>query len=66
MLIHEAVKKALEQDKKISRDKFEGRIWINPKGKYGMLDVQAVEQAPCAMWNPSPEDLMANDWYITE
>lgn len=71
MHIHEAVKKALEEDGLIIRESAkepESDIYsaIRPANSYDtcrllMMRAGKVEGA-CRWWNPTADDLMADDW----
>ena len=71
MFVHGAVKKAMEEGKGIKRTgwemAFEGIIVI-PSSKRIPLDVDNIGKAQCRKpnWNPTPDDLMADDWEVTK
>jgi len=66
LLIHEAVKKALEEDGWIVREGLEifKHLAIKPTntGFNCIVKMKLEREAPC--WNPSAEDLMADDWMV--
>lgn len=65
MLIHEAVKEAMEKGKLIYR-----RPWpfwkFEPKNTMDCVIIHARDKEPKRCWNPQAEDLMANDWEVVE
>lgn len=73
MYIHEAVKKALEEDGLIIRasaKESESDIYsaIRPTNSYDtcrliVMRAGKIERA-CRWWNPTADDLMADDWTI--
>lgn len=66
MFIHEAVKQALETDGWIVREGIEifETLAIKPTntGFNCIVKSRLTKEAPC--WNPSAEDLMADDWVV--
>lgn len=73
MVISEAVKKAMEQNKLIYRKKIrhEGGIcntFIRPTNSYDtciiMTCVDGREVGSCRNWNPTGDDLIADDWEL--
>lgn len=75
MYIHEAVKKALEENKCITIPTEEGRIWFkikptnNPEENCKLLYANGTP-APkdiCALshgWQPDADDLMSESWIV--
>ncbi len=63
MFIHEAVKKAVEKKANITRKQWEGvgygLMLMEPIGYY------SHNRGP-GYWNPTPKDLMADDWEVLE
>lgn len=63
MFIHEAVKEAIEKKSNIARKRWEGSGWglmlMEPIGCY-----DNAKKPVC--WNPTPEDLVADDWEVLE
>lgn len=63
MFIHEAVKEAMEKKTNISRKRWNGSDWglvlMEPIGCY------ARNKEP-RCWNPTPKDLIADDWEVEE
>ena len=78
MKISEAVQLAMKNGKYIQRETIEGTIGssfhptkIKPTNSYGFcivytLDEKGNEIHHCKNWNPSAEDLMADDWVLTD
>ena len=76
MFIHEAVKQAMEIDGCIIRNKIEqGRHFhptrIKPTNSYATCIIFTwVENTDksdrCKNWNPTADDLMADDWEVTK
>lgn len=78
MRISEAVKQAMESGKYIQRETIEGesghsfhQTKIKPTNSYGSCIVYTFDQKGkeihhCKNWNPSAEDLMADDWVLTD
>lgn len=71
MLIQEAVKKALESQSAVKRTEWEEkglRVIVIPTTKSMPLDIDTIEESQCRKpnWNPTPEDLMADDWEVTK
>lgn len=73
MRIHEAVKKALEEDALIIRSSAkepESDIYsaIRPTNSYDTCRLVVLENGKfkraCRWWNPTADDLMADDWTI--
>lgn len=66
MLINVAVKKAMEQGKKIRRESDRDRFAIEPTNKGACLCIIHIEHddRQCRYWNPSAEDIIANDWEL--
>jgi len=63
MFIHEAVKEATEKKANITRKHWEvfdgGLMLMDPIGCY-------ANNKKLACWNPTPKDLMADDWEVVE
>lgn len=71
MHIHEATKKALESQSALKRTEWEEkrfRVIVIPTTKSMPLDIDTIEKSQCRKpnWNPTPEDLMADDWEVTK
>lgn len=76
MFIHEAVKKAMEKKCFISRktidNEYSFRLTrIKPTNSYANCIVYTFEKdgkeiSHCKNWNPSAEDLIANDWVLID
>lgn len=72
MLIHEAVRKAMKQDKEIyrqsaKRDYPDRYATIKPTNSYEacLLIINTEnKKKSCRNWNPTADDLMANDWEV--
>lgn len=67
MYIHEAVTKAMETKKFISRSG--NGLWSKIKlwptnGDDGFVVHYALNNTPCHRWQPRAEDLVANDWVV--
>lgn len=65
MYIYEAIKARTETNPFITRAVWEGRIYINPTNGPEGCFVRAKDRAPCPRWEPSADDLTADDWEIT-
>ena len=69
MNIQEAVKESLKQNKIMSRKKYQGHIGFIPTDdafKMIMIVDLKRKRPPGKRWQPISEDLMADDWYITD
>lgn len=71
MYIHEAVGKALENQNALKRAAWETQcpdIIVIPTCKVMPFDIDMLgkPQRRTRNWNPTPEDLMADDWEITK
>lgn len=75
MHIHEAVKKALEENALIIRTSAkepQSDIYsaIRPSNSYDTCKLVAIKkrkvERACRWWNPTADDLMADDWTITK
>lgn len=69
MNIQEAVREGLRTKKMIKRKNWEGKTKIIPTNDpYNLMVVYAdiKGRLPGRGWQPFADDLMANDWYITE
>ena len=76
MYIHEAIAKAVKEEKYIERKKFENetayrKLKIKPTNSSAhcmayTFDQNEIEVHHCKNWNPSAEDLMANDWELSD
>ena len=69
MFIQEAVRKALENQSALRRTGWEKEgldVIVIPGNRYMPLDVERVEKSQCRKpnWNPTLEDLMADDWEV--
>jgi len=71
MLIQEAIRNALESQSALKRTEWEEKglnIIVIPTNKNMPLDIDAIGKSQCRKpnWNPTPEELMANDWEVTK
>lgn len=76
MYIHEAVKQAIEKEKFIEREAFENstayrKIKIKPTNSSATCMIYAFEKNGeeihhCKDWNPTAEDLAADDWKLVD
>lgn len=75
MRIHEAVKKALEEDALIIRTsakepESDSYSAIRPTNSYDTCRLIVIREGKieraCRWWNPTADDLMADDWTITK
>lgn len=67
MNIQEAVKKSLENKKAISRRKYENGSFLIPTDNVNSLVALCSERRlPCRGWQPFADDLIADDWYVTD
>ncbi len=77
MLIHEAIKEAMSQGKAITRRKEGESLWrttaILPTVTNDCCIIVELDEEIakdygrfCRRWNPTAEDLMANDWEVTD
>ena len=73
MYIHEAVKKAMQTDSLISRETTlaqDGEYYavVKPTNSYNacflFMCKNKERESGGAMWNPTIEDLIANDWKV--
>lgn len=73
MHIHEAVKKAVEEDKLIARKAFAGSdddvyAAIRVSNSYETCRIVVIDgnqiTRTCRCWNPSQDDLTADDWIV--
>lgn len=73
MRIHEAVKKALEEDALIIRTsakepESDSYSAIRPTNSYDTCRLIVIREGKieraCRWWNPTADDLMADDWTI--
>lgn len=65
MFIQEAVKKATEKGKLIYRTPYP--FWkMEPTNSSDCVVIHADGKEPGRCWNPQADDLMANDWEVTE
>ncbi len=73
MYIHEAVKKAMEENGKIIRSSVrrpESEIYsvITPTNSYDTCLIETLHNGKlkraAANWNPTADDLMADDWTV--
>lgn len=73
MKIHEAVKKAIKQNGEIYRSSTRDKhadvyTTIKPTNTYDaclLIVNKGKEKKSCRHWNPTADDLMANDWEVT-
>lgn len=71
MHIHEATKKALESQSALKRAEWEEKglnVIVIPTNINMPLDgvILGNPQRRAHNWNPTPDDLMANDWEVTK
>ena len=71
MTINKAAALALKEKKKITRMVYESRfpesgLKIEPVHERNPLFVNFSHQVHAVQWNPTADDLMADDWFITE
>ena len=67
MNIQEAVKKSLENKKAISRREYDNEIFLIPTNDVNSLVALCSKRnLPCRGWQPFADDLMADDWYVTD
>lgn len=71
MFIQEAVRKALENQSVLKRTGWEKEgvdVIVIPGNRYMPLDIDRGGKSQCRKpnWNPTPEDLMADDWEVTK
>lgn len=65
MKIGEAVKQALDEGKCITRDEYLDSVKMCPIcGVMPLTIMMADGSHPCKNWNPTAEDLMAEDWIL--
>lgn len=65
MKIGEAVKQALDEGKCITRDAYLDIVKMWPISKGTPLTIMMADGSlPCKNWNPTAEDLMAEDWIL--
>lgn len=69
MFIQEAVRKALDSQGALKRREWEKegfRVIVIPTTKSIPLDIDTIGESQCrkSNWNPTPEDLMADDWEV--
>jgi hypothetical protein len=64
--ISEAVEKALKEDKGITRKSLQKYGFeIHPTNSGECCYVVTKNQQPSRCWNPTADDLMADDWELT-
>lgn len=67
MNIQEAVKKGLENKKAISRREYENETFLIPTNDVNSLvALCSPRRLPCRGWQPFADDLIADDWYVTD
>ena len=78
MNIAEAVREAVETAKRITKESIEGELGksyhqtrIRPTNSYAncivyTYDINGKEIHHCRNWNPSAEDLLADDWVLVD
>lgn len=67
MNINEAVKESLITKRAISRRVYENRIFLIPTNDSNSLVALCSEKRlPCRGWQPFADDLIADDWYVTD
>lgn len=66
MLIHEAIKLGQETGKRIRRKSWPSILSIEPTDSpYKLCIAYAVNKAPRRGWQPTAQDLIADDWEIS-
>lgn len=67
MKIGEAVKQALDEGKCITRDAYLDIVKVWPENRVMTLTIMMADGShPCKNWNPTVEDLMAEDWILVD
>lgn len=76
MYIHEAVNQAMKEGKYIDREKFQNetayyKLKVKPTNSSAMcmaytFDQNGKEVHHCKNWNPTAEDLTADDWRLSD
>lgn len=67
MNIQEAVKESLITKKAISRREYENGVFLIPTNNANSLvALCSAKRLPCRGWQPFADDLIADDWYITD
>ena len=68
MNIQEATKISLEKEKFITRESFSGHVKIQPTNGIGGCILSTTDNSakPRGGWQPSAEDLTADDWKVIE
>lgn len=67
MNINEAVKESLITKRAISRQVYENRTFLIPTNDSNSLVALCSEKRlPCRGWQPFADDLIADDWYVTD
>lgn len=70
MNIQEAVKKSTETKRAFTRTQIDNYIALVPTNNPYMLvmviNVNNKSRLPGRGWQPTADDLMSNDWYITD
>ena len=70
MNIQEAVKESLKIKKMFTRKSLENYIGFIPTNDPYMLvmlvDMQNKSRLPCRGWQPTADDLIRDDWYVTD
>ena len=71
MYIHEAVEKALNSKSGLKRTAWKTQladVVVIPVCEVMPLDIDMLGKSQCRAhnWNPTPEDLMADDWEVTK
>lgn len=65
MLFADALRAAMEQKKLMFRSSWPWETKLDPKSEKMPIDIVWPDgrRAPC--WNPTPEDILADDWHIS-
>lgn len=68
MNIQEAVKESLRTKKTIKRKNSATECVLMPTNTYDLVVIWAANQRrlPCRGWQPSADDLIADDWCVTD
>lgn len=67
MYINEAVRKALSQKKYIARKLMADiGIKIQPTNSLDCCVISKTDKSPAPRWQPSAEDLVADDWSVVD
>lgn len=71
MNIQEAVKISLETQKAISRKEYKNTLYLIPTNNANSLvalfsKINEEYKLPCRGWQPFADDLIADDWFVTD